>query len=136
MTGDVFSEFLKPFEQYVALRDRVKKVLEHLPTPVVDDFLRDESFHIALDNYVPGHGWSLWMAMPGTNRNGSRAVVLRKRLNDCNEGFALYIIAHEFAHAHLYNGGWGDITDPEEAADALAESWGFPKIPRTIHGLS
>ena len=114
------------------LRNRVRAVLERLPTPVVEDFCRTKGFHVTLDNFVPGQGWSLWMAMPGVNRNGSRTVVLRKRLNDCNEDFALYIIAHEFAHAHLHNGGWQDLADPEQAADALAESWGFRKVNRPL----
>jgi len=35
------------------------------------------------------------------------------------------VIAHEFAHAFLRNGPWGEITDVEEAADALAATWGF-----------
>ena len=124
------SKFLQPFDEYPVLRDRVRTVLERLPNHIVEDFAQDDSFHITLDNFVPGQGWSLWMAMPGVNRNGSRAVVLRKRLNDCDEAFALYIVAHEFAHAHLHNGGWGDYSDPERAADALAESWGFPKVAR------
>ncbi|MEO1618943.1 MAG: hypothetical protein AAFV88_24040 [Planctomycetota bacterium] len=130
MMDDVFSDLLRSFQGHATLRDRVRVVLERLPTLVVQDFLQDESFHITLDNFVPGQGWSLWMAMPGANRNGSRAVVLRKRLNDCDEDFALYIIAHEFAHAHLHNGGWREFTDPEQAADALADSWGFPKVAR------
>lgn len=130
MTDKEFSGFLDPFDEYPTLRDRVKAVLERLPQHVVEDFLQDESFHVALENFVPGQGSSLWMAMPGPNRNASRAVVLRKRLNDCKEDFALYIIAHEFAHAHLHNGSWQEHTDPEDAADALAESWGFPKVAR------
>jgi hypothetical protein len=54
-------------------------------------------------------------------------VVLRPKLERASESFAKYIIAHEFAHAFLRNGGWGKITDVEEAADALAASWGFYK---------
>ena len=130
MTDDVFSKLLESFEGHATLRDRVRTVLGRLPTPVVEDFLQDECFHVTLDNFVPGKGWSLWMAMPGANRSGSRAVVLRKRLNDCDEDFALYVIAHEFAHAHLHNGGWRDLTDPEQAADALAAAWGIPKVTR------
>jgi len=80
-----------------------------------------------LENYIPGEGWSLWMASPGPVGSSSRCVVLRPRLENCAEEFAFYVIAHEFAHAFLRNGGWGDITDIEEAADALAASWGFPK---------
>lgn len=128
MNGNSFAKFLDPFEDVVVLRDRVRVVLQRLPKPVVDDLLHDASFHISLENYIPGEGWSLWMAMPDANGSGSRAVVLRRRLNDCREDFALYVIAHEFAHAHLHNRGWGEYTDPEQAADALAESWGFPKV--------
>lgn len=125
-----FSRFLRSFEGNPSLQKRVLAVLEQLPDPVIQDFLSDRQFTVTLDNYVPGKGWSLWMGMPGIDGTGSRAVVLRKKLGDCTEEFALYIIAHEFAHAHLYNGAWGDITDPEDAADALAASWGFAKVPR------
>ncbi len=130
MNTDLLSKFLLPFQGYSELGARVRTVLERLPTAVIEDFLRDERFRVTMDNFVPGQGWSLWMAMPGVNRSGSRAVVLRERLNDCDEDFAMYIIAHEFAHAHLHNGGWGEYTDPEQAADALAASWGFPKVQR------
>ncbi len=68
------------------------------------------------------------MAQLGPNGT-SRCVVLKPRLEHCSSAFARYIIAHELAHAHLHNGGWGEITDREEAADALAACWGFPKIP-------
>jgi hypothetical protein len=67
------------------------------------------------------------MATPGPIGSGSRCVVLKPRLADCSEAFACYVIAHEFAHAFLRNGGWDAITDPEEAADALAASWGFER---------
>ena len=102
-------------------------VLDRLPEPVQRDFLDDPRFRIALENYVPGEGWSLWMASPGPVGSSSRCVVLRPRLAECHESFAHYVIAHEFAHAFLRNGGWGDITDIEEAADALAASWGFSR---------
>lgn len=125
-----FARFLEPFARHPQLQQRVQAVLDQLPESVVEDFLSDHQFTVTLDNYVPGKGWSLWMGMPGKDGPGSRAVVLREKLDGCNEDFALYIIAHEFAHAHLYNGGWDDISDPEDAADALAASWGFPKVPR------
>jgi hypothetical protein len=63
---------------------------------------------------------------------GSRSVVLRRRLAECAEDFAHYVIAHELAHAHLWNGGWGEISDPEDAADALAASWGFARPGRDL----
>lgn len=107
------------------MRQRVLHVLQSLPEVVQRDFLDDPRFRVELDNYVPGKGWTLWMAVPGPVGTISRCVVLRPRLADCSEAFALYVIAHEFAHAFLRNGGWGEISDPEEAADALAASWGF-----------
>ena len=102
-------------------------VLNELPNEVQRDFLDDPRFRVTLENYVPGEGWSLWMAVPGPIGSGSRCVVLRPRLAHCSEAFAFYVIAHEFAHAYLRNGGWGDIADVEEAADALAASWGFSR---------
>ena len=51
------------------------------------------------------------------------------RLDQCSKLVhgVYYVIAHEFAHAYLRNGGWGEILDREEAADALAAHWGFPR---------
>ena len=104
---------------------RIVEVLERLPKEVVADFLGDPSFRLALDDYVPGHGRTVWMASPRPRPNGSRCVVLKARLAECREAFAHYVIAHEMAHAYLRNGGWGDIEDPELAADTLAATWGF-----------
>jgi hypothetical protein len=99
-----------------------------LPFEVQQDFSNDANFFITMENFVPGKGWTLWMALPEPAcREASRAVVLRKKLADCDLCFGLYVIAHELAHAYLRNGGWGEITDREQAADALAASWGFPK---------
>ena len=44
--------------------------------------------------------------------------------------FVRYVIAHELAHAHLFNRGRSPDEDPEFAADELAAAWGFPK-PRS-----
>ena len=100
-------------------------VLERLPVVVQRDFLDDSRFTVSLDNYAVGRGWTLLMRPPGCVGESSRCVVLRPRLADCSEEFAHYVIAHEFAHAYLRNGGWDEITDVEDAADALAASWGF-----------
>lgn len=89
------------------------------------DFLGDHRFRVELDNYEPGKGWTLFMPTPGPDGGGSRCVVLKPKLDAASEAFAQYVIAHEFAHAFLRNGGWGEITDVEEAADALAATWGF-----------
>lgn len=120
-----FSQYIEPFDEYPKLQQRILAVLEALPAEVQQDFLTDSRFGMALDNFVPGKGWSLFMPVPGPIGEGSRRVVLRPKLEYASEAFANYIIAHEFAHAFLRNGGWGAITDIEEAADALASSWGY-----------
>ncbi len=87
---------------------------------------------LSLDNYVPGEGSTVFIAAPGETGDSSRSVVLKPRLTECDEAFAHYVIAHEFAHAYLRNGPWGDISNTEVAANALAASWGFPlpdKLP-------
>ena len=123
----IFTAYLEAFVDCEPLRNRVLAVLSSLPDPVQRDFLEDPRFRVAMENHVPGKGWTIWMASPGPVGSGSRCVVLRPRLADRSEEFACYVIAHEFAHAYLRNGGWGDITDAEEAADALAASWGFAR---------
>jgi len=105
----------------------VLKVLTALPKEVQRDFLDDPRFSVTLCNFVPGKGWSLLMDAPGPSENVSRCVVLRPRLAESSEQFACYVIAHEFAHAYLRNGGWREISDVEQAADALAASWGFER---------
>lgn len=119
--------YLRPFDELESLRDRVLVVLSALPKEVRRDFLRDPRFRMTLDDFVPGEGRTVWLASPGPGGNGSRCVVLKRRLADCPEAFAHYVIAHELAHAYLRHGGWEDIADPEAAADAMAGSWGFPK---------
>ena len=128
----MFSAHLKAFDQHGRLRQRVLYVLNALPKEVQQDFLNDARFTVSLDNYVPGEGSTVFMAAPGGTGDGSRSVVLKPRLSECSEAFAHYVIAHEFAHAYLRNGPWGEITDVEDAANALAASWGFPmpdKLP-------
>ena len=83
---------------------------------------------IALDDCEQGVGRTVRLAAPGPSGT-SRCVVLKPRLENCSQEFVCYIVAHEMAHAKLNNGGWGEITDREEAADALAASWGFNKLP-------
>ena len=122
----MFSAHLQAFEQYQPLRQRVLHVLRALPEEVQQDFLSDPRFTVALDNFVPGEGSTVFMAAPGGAGDSSRSVVLKPRLAECHQGFAHYVIAHEFAHAYLRNGPWGEIVNAEDAANALAASWGFP----------
>lgn len=107
----------------------MKWVLEALPNIVQRDFLDDPLFRVTPETFIPGKGWTLFMDSPGDIASTSRCVVLRRRLAESSEAFAFYVIAHEFAHAYLRNGGWNEISDREEAADALAASWGFPRPP-------
>lgn len=123
----MFASHLTAFDSLPVLRQRVQYVLMAIPENVQRDFLDDHRFRMDVDNYEPGKGWTLWMATPGPPGFGSRCVVLRPKLNQCSEAFAHYVIAHEFAHAFLRNGPWGEIRDVEEAADALAASWGFSR---------
>ncbi|MCA9058825.1 MAG: hypothetical protein KDA96_18855 [Planctomycetaceae bacterium] len=120
-----FQHYAAPFAEYPVLQKRVLFVLASLPSEVQSDFLEDDRFGVEIDNYQPGIGWSLFMPTPGPPGQPTRKVVLRPKLDQASEPFALYVIAHEFAHAFLRNGGWGEITDVEDAADALAASWGF-----------
>lgn len=131
----ILREYLKPFDGLPTLQRRITDVLSSLPDEVQQDFFSDERFGMDIDNYQPGEGWSFFMPTPGPPGQGSRRVVLRPKLDQASEEFARYIIAHEFAHAFLRNGGWGDITDIEEAADALAASWGYPKVSWKQSGL-
>lgn len=127
----MFSHYTEPFHDYPQLQQRVLSVLQSLPEDVQRDFLDDPRFGVAIDNFEPGKGWTLFMPTPGPPGQGSRRVVLKPKLDGAPEAFAKYIIAHEFAHAFLRNGGWGEITDVEEAADALAASWGFHRPVQT-----
>ena len=124
----MYERLLRPFASYPALQARLTDVLHALPQEVIDDFRSDERFTMALDDFSPMRGRRVWLPSPGSVGEDTRVVVLKARLNHCDERFALYIIAHELAHAYLRNGGWGEITDREQAADALAASWGFEKV--------
>lgn len=120
-----FHDQLAQFALHPQLQQRLSQVLRALPESVQRDFIEDETFRITLEDYTPGSGWKLFMACPPSGVMVSRCVVLRPKLNQTSVGFTDYVIAHEFAHAFLRNGGWGEITDIEQAADALAASWGF-----------
>lgn len=127
MNAARIAELLQTFSDHPELHVRVSIVLSRLPVPVQADFSDDPSFQITLEDYSPKQGWKLFMACPSTTNSISRCVVLRRKLEHASEEFAHYVIAHEFAHAYLRNGGWGEIADIEEAADALAASWGFQR---------
>ncbi|MCA9133304.1 MAG: hypothetical protein KDA45_09125 [Planctomycetales bacterium] len=122
-----FAEQLHAFSAHPHLQSRLCVVLTALPEVVQRDFMDDHSFRITLEDFTPGQGWKLFMACPTPTAMMTRCVVLRRKLNDTSLQFTDYVIAHELAHAYLRNGGWGEITDIELAADALAASWGFER---------
>lgn len=117
---------LDAFADSGRLQERLATVLQALPPEVQRDFLDDPRFCITKLSKKAESGGTL-LALPAADGKGSRCVVLKPRLADCNEAFGLYVIAHELAHAYLHNGSWGEIADPEDAADALAASWGFKR---------
>jgi len=116
-----FISITRELEPHAPLHARVVRVPTQLPEKVLQDFLSDHRFRITIDNYTPEQGWTLFMPTPGPIGFGTSCVVLRLKLSHCDEAFAFYVIAHEFAHAFLRNGPWGDITDVEEAADACCD---------------
>ncbi len=122
---ETIREYVARSVELAPLASRIVAVLQKLPQAARADFLEDSAFRLTVDNYLPGRGRTVWMARPTSEGQGSRSVVLKPNLADCREDFAHYVIAHELAHAYLRNGGWGAIQDPEDAADALAASWGF-----------
>jgi hypothetical protein len=126
----ILRNYALSFEHLPLLQERLMRVLLSLPTEVQEDFAGDSTFQIVLENYRPGRGSQLFMSLPNSGDHVSRCVVLRSKLDRAPEDFSLYIIAHELAHAFLRNGGWGEINDAEQAADALATHWGFPPPPR------
>ena len=134
---------LSAFSENDLLRDRVTHVLQVLPEEVISDFLTDPQLQIHPIEKKPailGHLKTLrrsvvesnpapqaFLPLPGKDGRSSRCVTLKRKLEKASLEFCFYVIAHELAHAHLRNGCWGEISDREEAADALAKTWGFPK---------
>ena len=116
---------LVAFEETDPLRTRVHRVLSALPCEVQSDFIDDPRFYIR--PLTRKSSCETLLAFPAPDGSVSRCVVLKKRLATCSLAFGLYVIAHELAHAYLRNGPWQQFVDPEEAADALAASWGFDK---------
>lgn len=127
----MFAAYLEDFAELPSLRERILHVLTSLPEEVQQDFLNDPKFSVAVDTYVPGQGSTVFMAPPGPPGDSSRSIVLKPLLDTCSDAFAYYVIAHEFAHAFLRNGPWGEITDVEDAANALGAHWGFPRTDDT-----
>lgn len=74
-------------------------MLSALPKEAQQDFVTDASFTVLLGSYTPGEGSSAFMTVPEASVISSRSVGLSLRLSTCEEAFAHYVIADEFAHA-------------------------------------
>jgi hypothetical protein len=118
-------DWLRLFHLDGALEPLVFEVVRRLPRDVVDDLVADPHFRICdFDPFDPRA--AVAVAVPTLERSG-RSIALKRTLVRRPLPFAHYVIAHEFAHAHLRNEGRWDGDDPERAADALAAAWGFPR---------
>lgn len=122
-----FESFLREFRELPKLSERLAFVFQSLPRDVRQDFLEDTRFRVSLERYVPGRGYRVFFAVPGSVGSGSRSVVLRRKLETASRGFACWVIAHELAHAYLRHGDGGDMSDVEGDANRLAAEWGFPR---------
>ena len=122
-------EWLLRFNLHASLHPHVAVVVAALPGEVRDDLMLDPSFTLTDFEPGPGRSFRVRVGMPRLAKNGGggRAVVLTRRMWRSDEPFVRWVIAHELAHAHLRNEGRFPGDDPEAAADALAEMWGFPR---------
>jgi hypothetical protein len=123
-----FDHWLDSFRIDAALRPHVAAVFAKMPGSIRDDLMADPHFH--LYDYEPGAAAVMHVpvGLP-TRGRPARSVVLKRSLRRASVPFVRWIIAHEIAHAHLRNAGRWHGEDPEQAANALAEQWGFPKPP-------
>jgi hypothetical protein len=121
-----FDPWLRSFQLDGFIHLHVTAVIQGLPDVVQADFLSDPSFRMM--DYEPGRGVVMHVPVASpTFGRPSRAVVLKRTLRHRPIDFVRYVIAHELAHAHLFNRGRHPDEDPEFAADELAAAWGFPK---------
>jgi hypothetical protein len=121
----VIDSWLDRFPLDESIRARTAEVLGALPERVLCDIVEDPTFTIC--DFEPGKMFYVPMQIGARGRGPGRAVVLKRTLRARTREFANWVIAHEFAHAHLRNAGRFPGEDPEHAADALAATWGFPK---------
>jgi hypothetical protein len=119
--------WLRTFSLDASLHDHVHDVLSSLPDAIRHDFVTDPAFRICDYEPAPRGGFAhIPVGIPAARRP-SRSVVLKRTLRHRPPSFVRYVIAHELAHSHLRNRGRWASEDPEQAADALAAEWGFPR---------
>jgi hypothetical protein len=121
--------WLRPFALDERLHVHAAEVFASLPAHVREDLMGDPAFSMC--DYEPGPGvvFHVPVRFPAPKRGPARSVVLKRTLRSRHDNFVRWVIAHELAHAHLRNAGRWPGEDPERAADALAEDWGFPRPP-------
>ena len=124
-TNDI-DPWLAHFQLDAFVHRHAAVVLAGIPSAVREDLMGDPNFHLCDYEPTPGVMMQVPMRLPDKNR-ASRSIVLKRTLRHRSEAFVTWLIAHEFAHAHLRHGGRTPGEDPEIAADALAAEWGFPK---------
>lgn len=124
---DLVTAFVDQFVIDPILHQRIVAVLRSLPNSVLQDLLHDDRFRMAVYDVNDPANSNLHMAPPGVGDNGSRMIAWKSSLSRAPLDFANYVIAHELAHAYLRNRGRTPEEDPEDAADALAKSWGYDK---------
>jgi hypothetical protein len=126
MPADI-DTWLRPFALDQRLHAHTAEVIASLPPSVREDLMGDPAFSMC--DYQPGPGVVMHVPVrfPPKAREPARTVVLKRTLLARPESFVRWVIAHELAHAHLRNAGRWPGDDPEHAADALAEDWGFPR---------
>jgi hypothetical protein len=123
-------DFIGAFITDETLKERVLYVFSTLPEDVQKEFMQDPGFSIGTYDTGQSGGVRLLLRCPQVAQ-GSRLVALERSLAVRSRAFAHYVIAHEFAHALLWNRGRHPGEDPEVAADSLAAAWGFPR-PATL----
>lgn len=122
-------DWLRGFQLHVDLHAHTAHVLGSLPDDVLQDVMADPG--VLFYDYDPGPGVVMQVPVRLPGRNGaSRSIVLKRTLRHRSPSFTRWLIAHEVAHSYLRNGGRWEGDDPEIAADALAEQWGFPRPSR------
>ncbi len=127
-------DFIATFITDEPLKSRVLHVFASLPEDVQKEFMRDPGFSIGI--YDTGRSGEARLLIPCPRAaRGSRLVTLERSLATRARAFAHYVIAHEFAHALLWNRGRHPREDPEIAADSVAAEWGFAR-PATLPLLS
>ncbi len=118
--------WLREFSLHTELHAHTAHVLASLPDEVLVDVMTEPG--VLFYDYDPGPGVVMQVPVRPPGKSGaSRSIVLKRTLCQRPTSFARWLIAHEVAHSYLRNAGRWPGDDPETAADALAQQWGFPR---------